>query len=174
MVVRTKEPANCHHRSHLIPFVDERMRFTQLRRHRKLFEVQDRFELFNPGKRDPTLTGDFARNRSCSFVERLPLGVSMVGQPPCLGGCHLAPTEGGRLCWFCARTQNVIWYVVRELRHPCGHQSPSTSRFEENLRSFVPRGRRRTGADPVFARPCIRSDNGALHRVQTGSLQSCQ
>jgi hypothetical protein len=38
------------------------------------------------------------------------------------------------------------------LRHSCGHQSPSTSRFEENVRSFVSRGWRRTGADSVSSR----------------------
>jgi hypothetical protein len=54
------------------------------------------------------------------------------------------------------------------------NQSPGASGFEENVRSSMPRRRRRTGADPVFARPCIRSDNGAIHRVQTGSVQSCQ
>ena len=73
------------------------------------------------------------------------------------------------------RRSEVVALKVGDIQRREDHWAINAwTQIEENVRSFVSRGRGRTGADPVLARPCIRSDNGAIHRMQTGSLQSCQ
>ena len=70
-------------------------------------------------------------------------------------------------------TQNVIWYVVKD----CATRVGIKTLAPHDLRRTCARlchGWRRTGADPVLARPCIRSGDREIHRVQTRSLQSCQ
>ncbi len=53
----------------------------------------------------------------------------------------------------------VIWGVVKKACADCG-LAP------HDLRTSVSRSQRRTGSNPISARPCQRSNDGTLHRLQ--------
>jgi site-specific recombinase XerD len=74
------------------------------------------------------------------------------------GRVFRAINKAGRI-WGERMTPKVLWEVVKDAAARAGIEKLAR---HDLRRSFVPRRRRRTGADPVFARPCIRSDNGEV------------
>ncbi len=80
--------------------------------------------------------------------------------------------KNGRV-WGDRINVNVVWHVVNRYCHRIGleHVAPHDLR---RTCAKLPQQRRRTGTNPVLARPCLCPDHGALPGMQTESESPCE
>ena len=77
-------------------------------------------------------------------------------------------------CWSDGVTKRLVWHVVKQYAGELRLQGRRAPWPEALVREIVPCGRRRAGADPILARPCLGPDHRTLSRLQTTDPRSGQ